>query len=129
MPSNEQYLAALKRDTSYNPGNKKAYHNAAKTLLRRIQRQLEGYGQSDPVRSNQGGIAVSGEITLHYDHLYIQVSQTGLRDSNGVMFRTCDSRKDYSGHQNNFCDYDTLADPDAFCALVARRCKAPVQSR
>ena len=43
------------------------------------------------------GTAVSGEITLHGDHLYVQVSQSALGSHSGILFRTCKGRKDYVG--------------------------------
>jgi hypothetical protein len=56
------------------------------------------------VRSNKGGIAVSGEITLHTNTVYVQVSASfcGLP---AVMYRTVKSRKDYTGGHNRFTTF------------------------
>ncbi|NDF13658.1 MAG: hypothetical protein EB060_12700 [Proteobacteria bacterium] len=83
------------------------------------------------VRSNLGGIAVSGEVTLHTDPLpgthhgiYIQVSQWCASASNStVLFRTCKSRRDYTGGANNLCNilvFATDVDMEAFAHTVFR---------
>ena len=60
------------------------------------------------LRSNKGGIAVSGEVTLHSDNAYIQVSQSMGRAN--VLYRSCNGRKDYSGGQNQYVDVSKLLD-------------------
>jgi hypothetical protein len=69
------------------------------------------------LRSNPGGIAVSGEVTLHADRLYVQVSQPAPGADSGILFRSCDGRRDYVGGVNNFASLDLLHDP----AALARR--------
>ena len=71
------------------------------------------------LRSNEGGIAVSGEVTLHADHLYVQVSQPATGSDTGVLFRSCRDRRDYVGGVNNFAALDLLHRPDE----LARRIK------
>ncbi len=106
---------------AYNAENKAAFHRTCRTLLRGLAAKLnecDCYGVHDPIRSNQGGPAVSGEITLHYDKLYVQVSQPAVGTmETGVMFRLCRSRKDYAGLQNNFAPLSMLL-PDNVEALV-----------
>ncbi len=63
------------------------------------------------VRKNEGGIAVSGEVTLHTqplpDHqygIYIQLSQGWSLPIEGrLLIRSCKHAKDYTGGQNNHC--------------------------
>jgi hypothetical protein len=79
-----------------------------------------GLGDSDyDLRSNEAGIAVSGEVTLHADHLYIQVSQPATGRDSGILFRSCEGRRDYVGGVNNFASLDSLHRPDE----LARRIK------
>jgi hypothetical protein len=72
---------------------------------------------SDPdqydLRSNFAGPAVSGEITLHADEIYVQVSIPCIRPGREVMFRRCKGRQDYLGDRNHFCDIAVLAAPRA----------------
>jgi hypothetical protein len=63
-------------------------------------------------------IAVSGEITLQADHLYVQACQPATGCDTGVMFRRCDGRKDYTGGPNNFASLDLLNDPPALATQV-----------
>jgi hypothetical protein len=74
------------------------------------------------LRSNQAGIAVSGEITLHGDHLYVQVSQSAMGYHSGVLFRTCKGRKDYVGGPNNFASLDLLNRPDELAHWIREVC-------
>ena len=71
------------------------------------------------LRSNEAGIAVSGEITLHADRLYVQVSQSSMGSDSGILFRSCDGRRDYVGGVNNFAPLDLLHQP----TQLARRIK------
>lgn len=113
----KDYLTDLRASASYDDANKRRFHQAAETLLRRLAKRLDAagiFGTHDPIRHNYAGIAVSGEVTLHYDYLYVQVSQSMMGD-NVVMFRDCKHRKDYSGGGNRFataaelCDTERLA--------------------
>ena len=59
------------------------------------------------IRKNPAGPAVSGDVILHADHLYVCFSQ----DSNaewGFYWRTCDSRTDYEGHKNRWMPWSAL---------------------
>jgi hypothetical protein len=73
---------------AYNPGVKQRFHAAARARLRRLARILGFEPATFDLRSNPGGIAVSGEITLHHDHLYLQVSQPASRTDSGILIRT-----------------------------------------
>lgn len=97
----------LETDLSYNETAKAAFHKEAKKVLRALADELGLSKDQYDLRSNQGGIAVSGEVTLHTDRMYVQVSQ-GMGVNMNVMMRTCDGRKDYGGHQNNFCSAQML---------------------
>ena len=74
------------------------------------------------LRSNQAGIAVSGEIILHSDHLYVQVSQLAMGHRSGVLFRNCKGRKDYVGGPNNFASLDLLNRPDELAHWIREVC-------
>jgi hypothetical protein len=63
------------------------------------------------LRSNLAGTAVAGEITLHADRIYVQVSQSFTGYDSSILFRTCDGREDYVGGANNFASLDLLNRP------------------
>ena len=86
--------------------NKGKFHRAAMKTLRDLATKLGLSKEQYDVRSNKGGHAVSGEITLHTDNVYVQISE----GSNGmqVLYRTCKGRKDYSGGTNNFTSLEAL---------------------
>ena len=61
---------------------------------------------------------MSGEITLHHDTVYIQVSQSSMGPENGVLIRTCEGRRDYTGGRNHFAPLRLLDDTPALAAEV-----------
>lgn len=98
-------------DCTYDESKKAAFHSAAKKQLKKLATTHLGFpAGSYDLRSNKGGIAVSGEITLHHDDIYITVSQSSMGSDRSVMLRTCEGRKDYSGGQNNFASLGLLGD-------------------
>ena len=62
---------------------------------------------------------MSGEVTLHADRLYVQVSQPATGRDTGILFRSCEGRRDYVGGPNNFASLDLLHRP----AELVRRIK------
>jgi hypothetical protein len=120
LKSKPALVALARRGITYDPEGKRAFHREARSALRIAARHL-GYdsGQFD-LRSNMAGPAVSGEITLHADEIYIQVSLPSFGNGREVMFRRCKGLQDYLGARNYYCDIAVLADPGRFTALVAR---------
>jgi hypothetical protein len=96
----------FRKSVGYDAEAKRLFHSHARSQLRRIATALGLEPGSYDLRSNQAGIAVSGEITLHGNHLYVQVSQSAMGYHSGVLFRTCKGRKDYVGGTNNFASLD-----------------------
>lgn len=60
---------------AYNNVQKRSFHVAGMKRLRALAKALGFAPKTFDVRSNCGGIAVSGEVTLHHERLYVQVSQ------------------------------------------------------
>lgn len=106
------------RSCSYNEQQKGRFHTTARSRLKKLAAELALPPGSFDLRSNRAGIAVSGEVTLHHDHAYIQVSQFGLPSGHGILIRTCKSRKDYSGGPNHFIALTMLDDVPALAAAV-----------
>lgn len=104
------------RSASYDADQKQLFHRHARARLKALAQELKFPSGSFDLRSNAGGLAVSGEITLHHDTVYIQVCQPATGWDSGIMIRTCKGRRDYTGGANNFVplrmldDLPTLAD-------------------
>ena len=96
--------------------------------------QIGNFSGSRPFASSWSFIlriscAVSGEITLHGDEIYVQVSIPCIRPGREVMFRRCKGRQDYLGDRNHFCDIAVLAAPQSFRALVVRETGLSINPR
>lgn len=101
---------------SYNEFVKERFHRAARSQLRKLAKELGLERGAYDLRSNQGGIAVSGEITLHTENVYVQVSQSVA--PGGILIRTCKGRRDYTGGQNYFRKLELLDEPAELAAIV-----------
>lgn len=110
---------SLQGNCSYAEENKKEFHSRARCVLRYI-REKHLDGDECDIRPCKGGIAVSGEMTLHSDHVYVQMSaDTFIGPGNRpcVLVRSCTGRKDYTGGRNQWFPYkkEQFA---AFCRFV-----------
>ena len=103
---------------SYEPDRKRRFHTVARARLRRLAAALGFSPASFDLRSNQGGIAVSGEITLHHERVYVQVCQPATRADTGILICTCEGRRDYTGGRNHFAPLSVLDDIPALAARV-----------
>ena len=73
---------------AYEPEQKRRFHTTARARLRKLAAALDFAPDSFDLRSNEGGIAVSGEITMHHDRVYVQVSQSATGYDSGILIRT-----------------------------------------
>lgn len=112
----------FRKSVAYDAEAKRLFHSRARSQLRRVATALGLEPGSYDLRSSQAGIAVSGEITLHGDHLYVQVSQSALGSHSGILFRTCKGRKDYVGGPNNFASLDLLNRPGELAHWIREVC-------
>jgi hypothetical protein len=106
-------------ELSYNAENKAFFHYNAKRILARLAKKMQLPKGSYDIRSNMGGVAVSGEVTLHGEHHYIQLSQSGSGICQ-MLVRSCRGRKDYSGGPNEWRPFDYLLDLDKLAYEVNR---------
>ncbi len=106
------------RRCSYDAEQKKQFHRRARAALRALAKELRFESAQFKIRSNVGGVAVSGEITLHHDRVYIQVCQPATGADSGVMIRTCEGRCDCTGGRNHFAPLSLLDDPKALADYV-----------
>lgn len=89
------------RRCAYTSEQKKAFHRRARTALRGLAKELRFPEVSYDLRSNRGGVAVSGEITLYHERVYIQIRQPATGADSGILIRTCEGRRDYDGGLNH----------------------------
>ena len=105
---------------AYNDAQKRSFHITGRKRLKALAAQLGLAPGSFEVRSNAGGIAVSGEVTLHGENLYVQISQPATGADSGILIRTCQDRKDYTGGRNNFLPLSWLDETDALAGYCRR---------
>jgi hypothetical protein len=120
MPRTSAIPFDFRKCVSYDADRKRLFHSQARRRLLELAASLGLSDAAYDLRSNQGGIAVSGEITLHGDRLYVQVSQSALGTDSGILFRSCEGRRDYTGGRNHFASLDRLHQPDELARLVRR---------
>lgn len=86
---------------AYDDTAKNRFHSSARWWLFRLADALNMEPGTYDVRSNKAGIAVSGEVTLHGDNIYVQISEwsgfPGLR----VLYRSVTGRRDFVGGPNH----------------------------
>ncbi len=107
---------------AYDAAQKRSFHATARTRLRRLATELGLPSGSYNVRSNAGGIAVSGEVTLHGERIYVQVGQPAMGDDSGILIRSCRGLKDYTGGANHFASLRLLDVPSMLADRVRAVC-------
>jgi hypothetical protein len=108
------------RGVAYDADAKKAFHSEGRKALSRLAEAL-GFERSEfDIRSSPGGIAVSGEIILHSDELYVTVSCGGFSQNGEIMYRRCNGRRDYSGMRNHHAGIRELTNAGVFAARLCR---------
>jgi len=112
----------FRKGVAYDHDAKRQFHSHARRQLRRLADALGLTPGDYDLRNNEGGIAVSGEITLHTAHLYVQVCQPASGNDSGVLFRSCDGRKDYTGGRNHFASLDLLNEPKQLARRICAAC-------
>jgi hypothetical protein len=108
-----------RKSCSCDTEQKAAFHRAAAAQMRKLAKALGLDAGTYDLRSNKGGVAVSGEVTLHHDLFYLQASQSVAGSDKGLLLRTCEGRKDYSGGRNHLLTLAMLDDPETLAAKVA----------
>lgn len=106
------------KSCSYDDEQKRRFHATARSRLKKLATALQLSLGTYDIRSNKAGIAVSGEITLHHDRVYVQVGQFGLSSGHGILIRTCEGRKDFTGGPNHFLPLSRLDDIPALAAAI-----------
>lgn len=109
------------RPCAYDGAQKSRFHATGRSRLRRLAAALDLRPGTYAIRSNMGGVAVSGEVTLRTPTLYVQLCQPSPGLDTGLMARSCSSGRDPSlGDRTQFLPLAALDDIAALAAAVGR---------
>lgn len=116
------------RGVSYDEAAKRVFHAEGRTAMRRLAEALELVDGSFDIRCNKAGPAISGEITLHGDEVWVQLSLSCMGPDHEILFRQVRGRSDHIGDRNRWASINELLAPDRFAARLRRelRLAAPV---
>jgi hypothetical protein len=98
---------------------KRDFHYYGAKLLRSLAVKIGLERGTHHVRSNMGGDAVSGEIYLRHDKLYMWITQSFIGPDVLITYRACNGRKDHRGEENNTIIVADLIDDNCLSPFVA----------
>jgi hypothetical protein len=99
-------FVALTRGACYNDLAKQEYKRLGRKILKYVAAKMNLVDGTYDICFNPGGIACSGDHTLHTDKVYL-----ALHDNIGLgwfYWRICNGRKDYSGGTNQIVSWTSL---------------------
>ena len=114
-----QDLCVLSMNAGGNAPAKATFLKAAHAALSELAAELSLSPPDYDLRTNKGGTAVAGDVTLHHERVYVT-----LGEYSGQMLglaRSCKGRKDYTGGPNNpICDYHDWDHVRLVCRQILR---------
>lgn len=117
------------RGVAYDEAAKRLFHSEGRAALRRLADALGLADESYDIRSNKAGAAVSGEVTLHGEELWVQLSLGIYGPGREICFRKVRGRSDHLGDRNHWASVRELMQPDQFAARLRRElrlaCETP----
>jgi hypothetical protein len=118
LKSNDLWrFAQLTTKASYNEELKDEFRWLGRRILNYIAQEMGLEKGTYEIRWNPGGIACSGDHTLHTERAYLDLSDnTG---SGWFFYRTCKGRKDYGGGQNQIVTWERFIAPGGIEKLIA----------
>ena len=90
--------------------------DAHKTTARQMRKLATALGLEAgtyEIRSNPAGIGSSGEVTLHGERIYVQAGCLG-----GLLVRSCQGRRDFTGGLNNWLNPSELESPERLAEKI-----------
>lgn len=101
--------------------NKEHFLRETRRLAAQFATELALSPSQFDLRVNRGGIAGSGDVTLHADHLYVSLNaEIDFGCGRAFMFRGCRSRQDYTGLGNRWALWTDIS-RDLFGVVAAMR--------
>lgn len=113
-----RYIEIATEPVAYNHEAKEEFLRTGEQMAIMIASRLGLNEDQYDVRVNRGGIAVSGDVTLHTETHYIRLSQSSGVLKSGFLCRTCQGRKDYEGGRNHFAKWEDLGDLGKLCEFI-----------
>lgn len=113
-------LTLARRGVSYDDAAKRAFHSEGRTAMRRLAEALQLAEAGFEVRSQRAGPACSGEITLHGEEVWVQLSLGAFGPDRELMYRRVRGRDDHIGDRNRFASIRDLLSPDRFAGRLRR---------
>ncbi len=111
------------RGVAHDETAKKLFHSEARRELKNLADAL-GYDRSDyDLRSNAAGPAVSGEVTLHSNEIYVQVTCNGT--GSDVLYRRVRDRRDFIGNRNHYAAMRELGNAGTLAQRICRDLALP----
>lgn len=118
IKNSDRLVTLARRGFAYDEHAKTVFHAEARKALQQLAPNL-GLNRSDyDLRTNRGGIAVSGETIFHSDSIYLQVSTSSMMANGEILYRRCSSRSDFYGGPNYFADISALRSPEQFAKQI-----------
>src|SRR3546814_693895 len=90
---------------------KRLCQSEGRAAMRRLADDLARDEGSFDIRYNKGGPAVSGEVTLHGEDVWVQLSLGLSGPAREVCFRKVQGRDDHLGDRNCWASIRELVDP------------------
>ncbi|CAM8634050.1 hypothetical protein [Sphingobium aquiterrae] len=119
-------IALAHKGVAYDERAKKLFHSDGRKALRALADALGLAEDSYSLTSQRGGVAVSGEVTLHGENIYVQLSLGCMGAGREVMFRKVTGRKDYVGDRNHWASvHDLVLQPARFATRIRRELHLP----
>lgn len=115
------------RGVGYDEGAKRLFHAEARRALQRLAEALQLAPADYDIRVCAGGPAISGEVILHTDQLYVQVALSNF-GAGEILFRRVRGRQDYCGERNHWAGMAELLDADHFAARLSRELSFGLQT-
>ena len=106
------------RGVAYDEAAKRVFHAEGRTAMRRLAEALCLDEGGYDIRTNKAGPAVSGEITLHGEEVWVQLSLSALGPDNEIVYRRVRGRSDHLGDRNRRASVRDLLAPDSFAARI-----------
>lgn len=102
---------------------KEAFLKNGKAWLKNLAGLLGMDSAQYDLRINRGGVAVSGEVTLYSDSLYVQLLESAVGAGGvHVLYRSCRGRKDYTGGANHWLAIAALREQGKLAKFISE-CK------
>ena len=108
------------RGVSYDAVAKDLFHADGRRAMRNLAHALTLPEGSYTIRSNRSDPSVSGEITLHGEEVWVQLSLGALGPENEVSFRRVRGQHDLLGDRRRFAAIRELLNPARFADHLRR---------